>query len=194
MRGFWLCLVFAAALAAGCQSARQEASAGVSEAVGGVSEGLDDAVLAPLEVLNLRRVPIPAKLSALRSEYEPLALKTCAGIAQEVAELTAVLGPDVDAPPSPREGVGKRLGDSAADSALGALESTVTDFIPYASILRAASGASKHEREVREAYARGAARRSYLKGVGAALGCPYPAAPDPSAGVEVTAPAASPSR
>lgn len=166
----------------GCETVEKETGEGVSAAVDRTSGGIDDALMAPLTMLNLRRTPIPELLAKIRSPYEPVADTGCSGLARDVTALTVILGPDADAPPVDVS-TGQKAGDAAAGAALGAVESAVTGFIPYQSILRSASGASRHEREVREAYARGAARRAYLKGIGAALGCPVPAAPDPAAGL-----------
>ena len=58
----------------------------------------------------------------------------------------------------------------------------MSDFIPFRSLVREATGASEHERKLRSAFQGGVARRAYLKGVGAQLGCAPPAAPDPTAG------------
>jgi hypothetical protein len=58
----------------------------------------------------------------------------------------------------------------------------MSDFIPFRSLVREATGASAHERRLRAAFQAGVARRSYLKGVGAQLGCAPPAAPEPNAG------------
>ncbi len=182
MQKQWLvCGALAAALMLpACQSTRTEAGEGVSAAVSRTSGGFEDALLAPLELLNLRKVPIPAVLEELESPYTALADASCAGIARDVAALTAVLGPDADMPQA-EASTGEKAGDAAAGAALGAVESTVTGFIPYQSILKSASGASRHEKAVREAYARGAARRAYLKGIGETKGCAAPASPvDPA--------------
>jgi hypothetical protein len=178
-----LVLGLAAALAmAGCAS-KPKADSGLSRAVNKTSEGIDDAALAPLSDLNLRRVEIPARLQALLSPYEPLSAKTCASIGFEVGELTKILGPDSDAPLPPQATLGQRAGEGAADLALDGVASAATDFIPFRSVVREATGASAHERRLRAAYERGVARRAYLKGVGASLGCAPPAAPEPGAGV-----------
>ena len=50
-------------------------------------------------------------------------------------------------------------------------------------MVREATGASEHERQLRAAYERGVARRAYLKGVGAQMGCAPPASPEPGAGI-----------
>lgn len=177
--------VLLATLAA-CASSPPEEPGGVETAVSDTQEGFGDAVLTPFSDLNLRRAPIPPKLAAIVSPYEPIRDASCAGIAKEISELTAILGPDIDAyvdesDPSMRQ----RAGEGAADLALDQVASTVTGFIPYRSVLREASGASAHERRLREVYDHGAQRRAYLKGVGASMGCAPPAAPDPRAGIVV---------
>lgn len=179
--GIGLALLAAATLA-GCAS-RSKEEGGISRAVHKTSQGIDDAALTPLNDFNLRRVEIPARLAALASPYEPLAAKTCAAVAAEVIELTKILGADSDASPPPVATLAQRAGDGAADIALGGVASAATDFIPFRSVVREATGASAHERRLRAAYERGVARRAYLKGVGASIGCAPPAAPEPGAGV-----------
>src|SRR6185503_5592450 len=176
-------IVCALALAAtGCAS-QQKKDDGVSRAVNKTSEGLDDAALTPLNDFNLRRTEIPARLAALISPYEPLSARNCIAIGTEVAELTKILGPDSDAPPAPEETLGQKAGDGAASIALGGVASAATDFIPFRSVVREATGASAHERRLRAAYERGLERRAYLKGIGASMGCASPAAPEPGAGI-----------
>ncbi len=173
-------------LAASCASTSRQTSTGVNRAVSKTSEGLDDAVSAPLNDFNLTRVPIPERLEAIKSPYEPLAETSCASIGAEVTLLTEILGPDSDAPEGPEEELGAKAGDAAAGLALGEVKSTVTGFIPFRSLIRQATGASAHERKLREAYQRGVQKRAYLKGVGASKGCAPPAAPNPDAGVDTT--------
>jgi hypothetical protein len=159
----------------------QQAQAGVDRAVADTQAGLGEAMMSPLNDFNLLKVPIPPKLDAIVSPYEPMTPATCERIAEEVMALTAILGADSDAP-SARKTAGEKAGDAAADAALDAVSSTMSGFIPYRSLLRQATGASAHERRLRAAYDRGAQRRAYLKGVGAA-GCAPPAAPEPDAGL-----------
>ncbi len=168
---------------AGCASTGGGSDDGVSRAVDKTSSGLGDAAMSPLTDLNLRRTEVPALLEAIKSPYQPLAVVSCQAIAVAVAELTTVLGPDSDAPPRPQATMGQQAGDGAADLTLGAVSSTMSDFIPFRSIVREATGASAHERKLRAAYDRGVTRRAYLKGVGAQLGCAPPAAPEPNAGI-----------
>ena len=167
-----------------CAAAPTEDPNGVDRAVSDTREGFGDAALTPLSDLNLRRVPIPPKLAKIISPYEPIEDGSCAGLALEITELSAILGPDIDAPDDDNDpNLSQRAGEGAADLALDQVASTVTGFIPYRSILRAASGASGHERRLRQVYDRGAQRRAYLKGIGASKGCAPPAAPDPRAGI-----------
>ena len=180
-------LVAGAVLVLGaCAMPRKDSGLGV--AVNRTSEGLDDAAMAPLTDFNLRRTEIPAKLEAIISPYEPLPRVTCVTIAAEVNELTNILGADSDAPPPPPASMSQRAGERAADLALSGVAGAATDFIPFPSIVREATGASAHERRLRAAYERGVTRRAYLKGVGAQIGCAPPAAPEPGAGLQKPGP------
>lgn len=150
--------------------------------------GIGEAAMSPLADLNVRREDIPDRLEALTSPYEPVKARDCVSIGVEVLELTNILGPDSDAPAPGASGDG-RYGDAAADMALRQVSSTMSDFIPFRSLVRTATGANAWAQKVRDAYQRGLQRRAFLKGVGASLGCSPPAAPIPGAGV--TQPAAS---
>lgn len=182
----FLATILAIAALGACTSPRPDSGLGV--AVNRTSQGLDDAALAPLSDFNLRRTEIPAKLEALVSPYEALLSVSCETVGAEVTELTDILGPDSDAPAPPEATLGQQAGAGAANLALGGVASATTDFIPFRSVVRAATGASAHERRLRAAYERGVARRAYLKGIGAQLGCAPPAAPAPGAGIEPAGP------
>lgn len=185
-RRFGVILAFGVAA---CASEPPSGPTGMERAVSGTRDGFSEAVLTPFSDFNLRRAPIPDLLAAIVSPYEPIADNSCAGIAREVATLTEILGPDIDAPEDPDDPtISQRAGDGAADLALGEVASMATSFLPYRSVLRAASGASAHERKLLQVYDRGAQKRAYLKGIGASKGCAPPAAPDPRAGIVVTAP------
>jgi hypothetical protein len=162
------------------------ALAACSTAVDKTSAGFSDAAMSPLTDLNLRRNEIPPLLANIRSPYEPIPQVSCAAIGQMVADLDAILGRDFDAIPLPEKSLGDHAGEGAADLTLGTVSSTMSDFIPFRSLVREATGASAHERRVRAAFQGGVARRSYLKGVGAQLGCAPPAAPDPTSGFTVS--------
>ncbi|RYF97289.1 MAG: hypothetical protein EON94_15205 [Caulobacteraceae bacterium] len=156
---------------------------GCSTAVDKTQAGFGDAAMAPLTDLNLRRTEVPVLLDQIRSPYEPVPEVSCEAISRAVASLTAILGQDVDAPPRPDPSWEDQAGSGAAGMTLNAVSSTMTDFIPFRSIVREATGASAHDRKLRAAYERGVTRRAYLKGVGAQLGCAPPAAPEPNAGI-----------
>lgn len=164
-------IILLAALATGCSTAVDKTQA-----------GFGDAAMAPLNDLNLRRTEVPALLEAIKSPYEPIPVVSCQAIAASVTALTLILGQDSDAPRKPDASLADQAGSGAADLTLNTVSSTMTDFIPFRSIVREATGASAHERKLRAAYERGVTRRAYLKGVGAQLGCAPPAAPAPSAG------------
>lgn len=151
--------------------------------------GVADAATAPLSDLNLVRAEIPPPLAeALKGPYKPPAAAGCEAIAAEVAQLEALLGADLDVPPSAsRPSLIERGGSAAGEAAVGALRSTAEGVIPFRGWVRKLTGAERYSREVAAAIAAGSVRRSYLKGVGQARGCPPPAAP----AVPVNAPAAS---
>ncbi|MGB3797563.1 MAG: hypothetical protein WA957_14825 [Alteraurantiacibacter sp.] len=129
-----------------------------------------DVAMTPLSDLNLKRDPIPTIL--IWSQENPYAnegLEDCAKILRSIGDLDAVLGDDVDTQPDEES----RLSvTSVAQSAIGM-------FIPFRGIIREISGANDHEEKFRQAIAAGLMRRSYLKGLGEARDCPYPARPMP---------------
>lgn len=131
-----------------------------------------DVALTPLSDLNLARDPIPPILVwALENPYTNDGLEDCSAIRAHIADLDAVLGDDIDTE-APDE---RRLtATSVAQRAIGM-------FIPFRGIIREISGANEHEHDFRQAIAAGLMRRSYLKGLGEARGCPYPARPMPDA-------------
>ena len=125
-------------------------------------------VQTPMDDLNLRKREIPVALQdALQDPYATDGLGQCAQITAAVDSLNAALGDDIDLP---REG-GLRL--SASELA----DFAASTFIPFRDIIRAVSGASSRQRQLQEAVLAGFARRSFLKGLGAARRCAYPASP-----------------
>ncbi|NEX94554.1 hypothetical protein [Caulobacter sp. 17J65-9] len=144
-----------------------------------IGEGIDEAVTAPLEDLNLMRENIPVAL--IHAQAEPYSLKgltRCEAIAGEVGRIDAALGPDLDEPPPPD---GRRMNEKGADyaaiAALNAVRDTTTGVIPMRGWVRRLTGAERHEKAVREAIKAGTVRRAYLKGVGMQKNCAPPAAP-----------------
>lgn len=130
-----------------------------------------DVAMTPLSDLNLTRDPIPTILIwARENPYANEGMEDCANILRGIGDLDAVLGDDVDTQPD-EEG---RL------SVTGVAQSAVGMFIPFRGIIREISGANDHEEKFRQAIAAGLMRRSYLKGLGEARDCPYPARPLPT--------------
>lgn len=125
-----------------------------------------DVAKTPMTDLNLSRTEIPALL--VEAQQRPYALHNlgnCAQIAAAVEEFDGILGPDVDLP----QGERARLSEGRI------AQWAVARLIPFRSIIREISGANKQERLIAAAIQAGIARRSFLKGVGAARGCAYPA-------------------
>ncbi|ABC63515.1 hypothetical protein [Erythrobacter litoralis] len=126
-----------------------------------------DIAMTPIQDLNLSSDPIPPILIAAEdAPYANENLSDCSAIGDEIARLTAVLGPDLDIE-NGKDGlsVGK-----VAKSAVGSL-------IPFRGVVREITGAADKQREFQAAILAGAVRRGYLKGLGEAKDCPYPARP-----------------
>lgn len=125
-----------------------------------------DVATTPLADLNLRKGEIPAILVAAQQEvYALRGIASCPQIARAIADLDAVLGEDIDLP---QEGDRRTSPGRVAQSVVGS-------FIPFRGLIREVSGASNRERELQAAIMAGVARRSFLKGMGQARGCRYPA-------------------
>lgn len=134
-----------------------------------------DVAKTPVTDLNLDRTEIPALLvEAQARPYSLQNLNKCTQLMAAVEEFNAVLGPDLDLPQAERVRLSK---GRIAQSVIGS-------FIPFRGIIREISGANKQEREILAAIQAGLARRGFLKGVGAARGCRYPASPATAAIVE----------
>lgn len=147
----------------------QEGDPGTAERVG---EAVGEVALTPLSDLNLRGETVPEVLARIESPYQPIADRSCAGIAREIAGLDEALGEDIDVARAEEED-GDILGrvQSGASSIVGGL------VLPFRGIVREISGAEDRERRLIEYHSRGIARRAYLKGVGESRGCAPPAAP-----------------
>ena len=143
------------------------------------SKGVTDAATTPLSDLNLVKADIPPVLAeALKAPYRPPSAPGCEVIAAEVTQLEAVLGADLDVPPSPnRPSLLERGSSAAGEAAVGALRGAAEGVMPFRGWVRKLSGAERYSREVAAAIAAGSVRRSYLKGIGQARGCLAPAAP-----------------
>ncbi len=139
-----------------------------------------DAVTAPLQDLNLKRVRIPQiLLDAMQRPYDLNGLESCDAISDEVRKLDAVLGADLDEPPPPpdKSTMSQKGGRMANNAAVGAVRGATRSIIPFRGLVRQMTGAEQHDKEVNAAIQAGKVRRAYLKGVGMNKNCAPPAAP-----------------
>lgn len=148
----------------------------VRESVAETGRSIPNAAGAPLRDLNLMKEEIPPLLVAIDYPYKIDGPVYCDQLVTEINQLNEVLGLGLDH--YEEEGSrNEKAAEQATNAAQGALEGAATGWIPYRSVLRRVTGATKHERLVRKAYERGRIRRAFLKGVGGAFQCPYPARP-----------------
>lgn len=138
-------------------------------------QGLPNAAAAPLEDLNLRREQVPEALAAIEYVYESEPTPDCTAIALELEALTEVLGKDYDTE-AVEKSLGNRGGEAAGDFVIDTVRGLSTGWIPYRGWVREATGAAARQRRIARAFTAGHARRAYLKGLGAASGCPPPVA------------------
>lgn len=140
----------------------------------GTTERIGDAAAVPLQDLNLSKIEIPSVLQEARKApyIAPAAGTGCAALAQQLAALDEVLGPDLDAPAA---GKGSLL-SQGGDAMVGALRNTAEGVIPMRGWVRKLSGAERRAEAVEAAIRAGEARRSFLRGYAAAQACPAPAA------------------
>lgn len=125
-----------------------------------------DVAATPIDDLNLRSKKVPEVLiAAERAPYSLAGIRSCAQFSRAINGLNAVLGDDIDVAQSKGRKISPGL---LAKSAIGA-------FIPFEGVIKEISGASGHERSVQVAIYAGSVRRAFLKGMGQARGCPYPA-------------------
>jgi len=129
--------------------------------------GAVDVATTPITDLNIKKDEIPqVLLTAQAKPYDTADLGRCSQIAAAVGELDTVLGEDIDLPQTE----GKRFSPGrVAQSVVGSF------FIPFRGVVREISGANAQQRQVQVAIQAGIARRSFLKGLGQAKGCRYPA-------------------
>ena len=135
-----------------------------------------DVAKTPITDLNVGRdgeIP-PVLAAAVDQPYALDDLRKCRQLSAAIEELNQVLGPDIDLPQEQRERIsGGRMA-----------QWVVSSFIPFRGLIREVSGANAQDRKVNAAIQAGLTRRGFLKGVGAARGCQYPARPAPDAVVQ----------
>lgn len=153
-------VVLAAALSATPAAAQSQAGAKPQS----TGEAARDAATQPLADTGISKREPPAALVAIEKQpYAIATLKSCAMLARAIADMDAVLGPDVDATPEQRE--------KAADTAIKVAGGVIDSVIPARGIVRLVSGADKAEKRYAQAVYAGVARRAYLKGVSSTRGC-----------------------
>jgi hypothetical protein len=82
------------------------------------------------------------------------------------------LGPDLDTPVAvKRDALMQKASTAAQDHAVGALQRTAQDLVPFRGWVRKLSGSERHSREVTACIAAGTARRAFLKGMVVAQSC-----------------------
>ena len=122
-----------------------------------------DAVTSPLQDFNIANRAIPTELLMLQhAPYDTEGLETCEALADQIAVLEDILGPDVDTPDK-KEGVFR--------TALSQGGKFLSGFIPFRGVVRQLSGAAAREKRLEDAIYAGVARRSFLKGFAASQGC-----------------------
>ncbi len=141
---------------------------------------ISQAATSPLNDLNMVRADIPVLLqAAAKAPYGPPSMADCKAVAAEVTGLDAVLGADLDKPPTAANpSLVDRSSGMAGDAAFDALKRTAEGVVPFRGWVRKLSGAERYSKEVAAAIAAGAVRRAFLKGLGQAWGCEAPAAPN----------------
>jgi hypothetical protein len=141
-------------------------------------EGVKGAVQQPFEDVNLIRRSIPpVLLDAVDAPYAPPKPVNCNQITGDVMALDDALGDDFDVNEPDDPSLSAKRGRQAGEAVVLAMRDTEADFIPFRNWVRRLSGAQKRDDQVRAAVYAGRVRRSYLKGLGLAMGCRYPAAP-----------------
>jgi len=143
--------------------------------------GFLNAAATPLRDVGLIRPDVPEILQSMNYPYQQNDLaQGCPSVLYEIGRLDAILGEE-SYQPGVRANLYARVQDAAGDAAVGAVAGAAADMVPYRSWVRRLSGASRAEREAAAKYALGEQRRAFLRGYGAALGCPgvVPAPPPP---------------
>lgn len=149
-------------------------SLGLLSACASLPEEIDNfrfAAMSPLRDFNLTQAPIPGQLNALRQPYGFIDQSGCQVWTQEIDSLqTALMTND-----------GRRVGFRRdSETFVGrtgnlrdsGIKSATSRFIPFRSIVRQASGASRFEQRAERASDRARYRIGYLVGLGRSHRCP----------------------
>lgn len=126
------------------------------------------AALTPLEDIGLRKRKIPEQLKQLvENPYHRPASIQCDTVRTELADITYLLGEDVDAPKVALSAQDEYIetGTNLLHDAVVSLVRNQTDIIPFRSLIRRVTGANAHEKLVGQAVHAGQLRRAYLRGL-----------------------------
>lgn len=134
---------------------------------------ISDVATSPLNDLNIVQGKIPKVLNqARRQPYVVPADQSCEALTADIRALDAVLGPDLDAPPSDEDpGLLERGTTAVSGEAMGMLKGSAEDVVPLRHWVRKLSGAERYSKKVQAAIVAGTVRRSFLKGIRFARGC-----------------------
>lgn len=122
------------------------------------------AVAQPFHDLSLVRDKSPEVLErAAKAPYDIALVADCPLMVQEISDLDAVLGPDLDAK---AEKKGTSVNSVAADLIGGVVK------LPFRGIVRRVTGAQAREEAIRAAVLAGMVRRAFLKGRLSQMACP----------------------
>lgn len=113
----------------------------------------------PARDVGISKLKIPPVLVKARdAPYDLRGLNTCAQLADAVAELSAVLGPDFAPGEAWRENRTGKLAEAGG-------RAVVNSLIPYRGLVREVTGAAPQQRRLDDAVSAGFARRGFLRGL-----------------------------
>lgn len=132
----------------------------------------EDIPMQPLRDLNIDGKDLPPLLLDIGNDpYSVEGIASCAHLAQAIADIDILIGSDID---DPQERSRLQKGVNSAGRVAGSI---VGGIIPFRGVVREISGAKGEERRLRLLVNAAMARRGFLKGIGLAKECPYPARP-----------------
>ena len=118
-----------------------------------------DIMSQPARDVGISKLKIPPVLVKARdAPYDLHGLDTCQQLADAVAELSAVIGPDFVVGEAWRENRTGKLAEAGG-------RAVVNSLIPYRGLVREVTGAAPQQRRLDDAVSAGFARRGFLKGV-----------------------------